>query len=315
MALVDVIIPVYNTPIAYVREALESVLAQTMPDWCAIVVNDGSAADYSVELERLVQELADMRIKYVRSENRGLPAARNLGIASGNAPYVALLDSDDAWYPHKLQRQLEVMEARPEIALVHACTDLLHGADHSGLQKVEPRDAGLNGLTSQQTLELMLQRNIVAVNTALFRREAGAAVGFFDASFRSLEDKEFWIRLLLSGARFHQMAETLAIYRLHPTNMSKNADKMRSGRLKLIEKLDGLVAAGPSWLPAAWPRLRRHMVQHAHQEAMETYLEAGQFRQALVYGVPWRVGLSLHNLRLAVVALLGTLGVRGRSSA
>jgi glycosyltransferase involved in cell wall biosynthesis len=310
VALVDVIIPVYNTPIGYVREALVSVRAQTFADWQAIVVNDGSAPAFTVQLKQLVAELDDPRIRYVQSDNRGLPAARNLGIESGSAPFVALLDSDDAWHANKLERQLAVMQASPDVALVHACTDLLHGDDASGLQRVPPRDRGLNQLSQRQMIERMLQGNIVAVNTALFRREAGAAVGFFDADFRSLEDKEFWTRLLLSGARFLHMAETIAIYRMHGSNMSKNVDKMRNGRLQLVSKLDRLVPTGPEWLRQEWPALRRNMVRHANQEAAETYLESGRFPQALRELAPWRCGLSGHTLRLAATALLGVIGLR-----
>ena len=93
MSQVDVVIPVYNTPIRYVRDALNSVSQQSFEDWTTIVVNDGSAADYSLELESLIEEFAERRIRYLRSENRGLAAARNLGISSGKAPFVALLAS------------------------------------------------------------------------------------------------------------------------------------------------------------------------------------------------------------------------------
>jgi hypothetical protein len=87
-------------------------------------------------------------------------------------------------------------------------------------------------------------------------------------------------------------------------------DKMRNGRLQLVGKLDTLAASGPQWLRESWPAWRRSMVQHANQEAAETYLESGRFPQALRELAPWRCGWSAHTARLAAVALLGTLGLR-----
>lgn len=314
MAQVDVIIPVYNTPIAYVRQALTSVLAQTFADWRSIVVNDGSAAEYTLQLERLVQEFGDPRIKYVKSENRGLPAARNLGIASSDSPFIALLDSDDAWYPNKLARQLELMSEHADAALVHACSDLLFGEDMSGLRRVPPQDRGSNQLSQHDACVRMMRSNFVGVNTVMFRRAEGERVGFFDGSFRSLEDKELWIRMLLAGQRFVHIPETLAIYRIHATNMSKDVAKMLDGRMKLIRKIDSSLETGPPWLRAEWPALRRAMVRHAYHEVAETYIESGRFMQALRYAMPWYSGLSVPSARMCAVAGLGAMGLKRRQA-
>jgi len=310
MSQVDVVIPVYNTPIRYVRDALNSVSQQSFEDWTTIVVNDGSAADYSLELESLIEEFAERRIRYLRSENRGLAAARNLGISSGKAPFVALLDSDDMWYPHKLARQVELLQGDAQTALLHADTDFLHGDTMDRLERMQPRALGLERLTPQETWRKLLRQNFVCVNTVVLRRSAGEKAGFFDPGFRALEDKEYWIRLLMSGFAMRHMPEVLAIYRKHDSNMSKSVDKMLAGRLGLIRKIDQLVERIPQWGKSDWSAARREMMRHAYVEVVETHLEAGQYAQALRFSMPAYVGVSSQALRGSVVAVLGLLGLR-----
>src|SRR5688572_23500515 len=100
MATVSVVIPAYNRA-ARIADSIKSVLAQTFQDFEIIVVDDGST-DGTAEA---ASTFGDPRIRVVRhSLNRGGSAARNSGIQSAAAPYVAFLDSDDEWYPIKLER-------------------------------------------------------------------------------------------------------------------------------------------------------------------------------------------------------------------
>src|SRR5918912_2728244 len=124
MAQVDVIIPVYNTPIDFVQQALRSVVEQTFSDWKAIVINDGSTEPYTAELERLIGQLGDPRITYLHTANRGLPAARNSAIRASDSPYIALLDADDVWYPARLQAGVEVLQTQSWVDVVHANNDV-----------------------------------------------------------------------------------------------------------------------------------------------------------------------------------------------
>lgn len=310
MAKVDVIIPVYNTPIDYIRQAILSVLEQTFSDWQAVIVNDGSGARCTTQLESLLIELKDSRLRYVKSKNQGVAAARNLGIASSDSMFIALLDSDDVWYPDKLARQLKVIKEHPNVSLVFACSDLLFGDDMTGLQRVTAKTRGCNELSQHDACVRMLHSNFVDVNTVMFCRADVESVGLFDENFHSLEDKELWIRMLLAGQRFYHIPETLAAYRIHATNMSKNVGKMRDGRMKLIWKVDSLLDQGPSWLRSEYPALRRSMVRHVYREITETYLESGRFAQALWYAMPWYNGMSMQTARLCATACMGVIGLR-----
>src|SRR6185295_8217562 len=124
MASVSVIVPVYNGE-QYIRETLESVFAQTNQDYEIICVDDGSKDDSVATLN----EYND-RIKVVQQTNTGQAGARNAGAKIGIGKYLAFLDQDDRWYPQKLDRQVAVMEANPEAAMVHCDMDWIDETGH-----------------------------------------------------------------------------------------------------------------------------------------------------------------------------------------
>ncbi|MCU0550695.1 MAG: glycosyltransferase family 2 protein [Leptolyngbya sp. Prado105] len=116
-SLVSVIIPAYNAE-SYITQTLDSVLLQTYPYFEAIVVDDGSV-DRTVKLvEQYTQR--DSRIKLIRQNHAGVVAARNLAIAHSTGIYLAPLDSDDIWYPEKLEKQVRCLDEHPELGLVYS---------------------------------------------------------------------------------------------------------------------------------------------------------------------------------------------------
>jgi glycosyltransferase involved in cell wall biosynthesis len=291
MATVDIIIPFFNTPARYVRTALDSVVAQTCAGWRAVLVDDGSGEPSAAEAEALVGSYRDARLIYLRVPHRGLPAARNAGIARTEAPYIALLDSDDAWYPRKLERQLDLFRKQPGIDVVYANCEVIDSEDR--VVGVGRRKLHLNGLTREQLFAEMLKQNFVPVITAVFRRRAGQAVGFFNENMLDLEDKDFWLRLLHSGSCFVYQDEVLARYRVHAGNMSKKTENRQQGRFRLIETAEALVAGDPALRRINWPKLRRYMLRHAYQEAAEGYLDEKQYLRALKLSSPLYRGFSV----------------------
>lgn len=105
--LVSIIVPTYNSA-KYIQEAIDSVLSQTYTNWELLVTDDCSGDETISILERYVQ--SDNRIKlFCLKENGGAAKARNTSIRQASGRYIAFLDSDDWWYPNKLQKQLEFM--------------------------------------------------------------------------------------------------------------------------------------------------------------------------------------------------------------
>ena len=131
MPTVSVIIPTYKRA-AYLKEAVESVLAQTFEDWELIVVDDGSPDNTGEIVETLRQR--DHRIRYIRQSNGGWCAAQNIGVSHAKGNYIALLDNDDLWLPEKLNVQVSFMESHPEIGFCYTRFQIYRETEN-GLEK------------------------------------------------------------------------------------------------------------------------------------------------------------------------------------
>ena len=142
MPRVTVVMPAFNVA-PYLREAVDSVLAQTCGDWELLIVNDGSTD----ETPAIAHDYArrDPRIRVIDQQNCGLACARNTALRAGQGEFFALLDSDDLWEPGFLQSQLEVFAQHPETGLVSGSARLLGGPQNG--QPARPIIPGHPALT------------------------------------------------------------------------------------------------------------------------------------------------------------------------
>lgn len=229
---VSVIIPTYNFG-RFVAAAVESALNQTFTDLEVIVVDDGSTDD-----TREVLRPFGERISYLYQENQGVCAARNRGIREARGEFVAFLDSDDEWLPHKLARQVPVLEAAREVGLVHSNALIV---DEEGETRVAFEGVDEEVL-SRGLARHLLFGNCVICPTVVVRRRCLERVGPFDASLPGCEDWDMWHRI----ARVSEVAyigEPLAKYRRHALSASEDADHMLEISLKVLEKIFGGPAA------------------------------------------------------------------------
>jgi glycosyltransferase involved in cell wall biosynthesis len=228
---VSVVIPVYNAR-DVIGETIESVLAQTWTDREIVVVDDGSS-DGSGDIVRSFGE----RVRYVRQENGGVARARNRGIAESTGEYVALLDHDDLWHPTKLDKQVAVLDGRPEVGMV--VTDVAH-LDREG----KPLGVIGAGYNPSETFARLFVRGFVPTpSAAMIRRSVLETVGGFDERFHSagLDDHELWTRI---AARYEiaNIAEPLTYHR---NREIKPADVALAHRPLLIETLLARVGDDP----------------------------------------------------------------------
>lgn len=201
---VSVIIPCFNLG-RYLPEAIASVRRQTLPGIDIIVVDDGST---DPETPAALEALAGPEMRVVRSRNRGLPAARNLGISYTQSEYVSCLDADDMFEPEWLELAVARLDADPTLAFVS------HWLEAFG----DEQGAWTPG---RSDLAALLDQNVFN-GAALFRRQLVDAVGGFDESMRDgCEDWEFWIRVMAAGHRGATIPRVLYRYRRRHDSMSR----------------------------------------------------------------------------------------------
>jgi len=180
--LVSVILPTHNRR-EFLREALDSVRAQSYPHREIIVVDDGST-DGTADMIR--RDYPDVR--YTWQENRGPSAARNRGIALAGGEWLAFLDSDDLWRPKKLARQLAVLNENPEYAACY--TDEIW--IRRGV-RVNPRQ--IHRKYSGWIFTRALPLCIISPSSILLHRRLLETVGLFDEAQPVCEDYDLWLRL------------------------------------------------------------------------------------------------------------------------
>lgn len=186
--MVSVIIPTYNR-MGTLERSIESVLKQTYVDFELLIIDDGS----NDGTEEYVCGLQDERIRYYRNEsNMGPSASRNKGAALAKGEYLAFQDSDDEWLPDKLQEELDaMMQSEIDIGMVY---HEMQEAELPGeiIPSKDMRDCDKSG----KVLNYMLLYPFVGLQAALIRKECFDACGGFDETLKSLEDYEFFLRLV-----------------------------------------------------------------------------------------------------------------------
>ncbi len=233
MPLISFIIPCYQQA-RYVRQAVASVLAQQAATVEAVVVDDGSTDDPVAHLGELVR---DPRVKIIHQENRGLPAARNRGIAGSGGEHLAFLDADD-WLDERFATELlPVLEA--DAGLGFAYCDLQRVYEGPPPEDADPGYSvgGSRRRTSGDILPALLLGGYFSPNCVLVRRNAVAAVGGFDEALGGHADWDLWLRLAAEGHAAGYVDRRLAYYRIHGGSMSTDREHMRATRQAALRKL------------------------------------------------------------------------------
>ena len=212
--MVSVVMPVYNGA-PTLRAAIDSVLAQTFPDFEFIVVDDASTDDSAA----IVRAYGD-RIRFIRrAENSGICAvARTTGLSQARGRYIAYIDQDDLWEPRKLEIQTAFMEAHPELPLSHTYAWVIDGDGHRG----EIRHFGLIPPTGPCARKL-LDHCFITVSTLMIRARRATRDDDIHLNPKAANSDYlyFFSELQRSPAGFGFIPEPLASYRKWSSNMSR----------------------------------------------------------------------------------------------
>lgn len=283
--LISIVLPLYNGR-AYVAETLASIAAQSEQRVELIVIDDGSTDD-SAALVRGVCAASSSPVlrcaTLVRQENGGVAAARNAGIARARGAWIAFIDQDDLWLPHKLSAQLAALRATPGAqwhysAFVRFYDDGREVTCASGsADRLETWRRLLGGAL------------FIAPATALVARTACEAVGGFDAALSPTDDWDFFLKLV---ARFElsYSDECLVRFRAH----IHSAGKRQRNRIFALQR-DVLARHAPAAAGIVPPRVirtrRANIYWHLGREALaagDPRAARAWYRQALADN-PWRV--------------------------
>ena len=237
------IVPTYNYG-RFIGETLECLLAQTYANWECIVVDDGSTDDTAERVSRFMQR--DARFKFLRQENARQAAAKNNGLRNSAGEYIQFLDADDLIEPQKLEKQVEYLEARPEVDIVYGSmryfkTETPDERLYWAWGENKPWMPETSG-SGKEVLAALVRQNIMVINSPLMRRRVVDAVGFFDDRLPPAEDWDYWLRCAAAGMRFQfeDLPGTLALVRWHFSSSSNDRRRMYSSMMLIREKVEGL---------------------------------------------------------------------------
>lgn len=295
--LVSVVIPTYNRALR-VQRAIRSALDQTHDRIEVVVVDDGST-------DRTVEAIEDRfgpepRLTVIRTENRGVSAARNTGIAASTGTHVAFLDSDDEWFPWKLELQLACLERVPEAGTIwsdmraidadglvvskHYLRTFYHHHQEIDIEDVlegpllvEHPDVGTCRLWHGDLYRAMLGGNLIHTSTVLMTRERVAAVGDFDVSLvRTGEDFDFHLRSAAAGPVAFLDVPTID-YRIGAPDQLTRPDLMVQMATNYLTTIEKAAAADRGRSPAS---VLRRSIAGAHGWLGEELLESGLRHEA-----------------------------------
>jgi glycosyltransferase involved in cell wall biosynthesis len=223
--LVSVIIPARNAA-RYLREAIDSALAQTYHPVEIICINDGSTDATG----SILSGYGD-RIRVIENTKpTGVSAARNRGIAIAKGEWIAFLDADDIWDSDKLAVQLKDEETGADVI-------------HSDFRKIDVNGdvmvkSAWNGKQKKaQLFRDLLSGNRLLLSSVVVKKSALNSVGLFDTAFSHWEDYELWVRLAATGHHLCYVDRVLVSYRLHGNNASLDPELMAAGEIRVLKKI------------------------------------------------------------------------------
>jgi len=254
---VSVVVPCYNLG-PYLAEAVDSALGQSFTDIEILVVDDGST---DPETRAILDTFSRPKTRVLRSENRGLPGAKNFGISHTSGELLCMLDADDLLEPQMLARSVAALDAAPSIAFAS------HWLRTFG-------DEQWDWTPSSCDFPALLDMNTVN-GSALVRRSAVEAVGGFDETFLDgCEDWDFWITMVEQGHPGTIIPEFLFRYRRRTGSMSRvmMEDKHPSLYRRLASKHAASYRAHLEPLLVRREREEAHLRGQIHDLALDEYL-------------------------------------------
>jgi len=221
---ISVIIPTYNRARILAR-ALNSVLKQDYPFHEIIVIDDGSDEN----TPQVIQEDFPS-VKLILQQNRGVSAARNRGIFAATGEWIALLDSDDCWFPDKLSEQVEGLKCNPKHVICHTNEIWIHNGKMRNPMKKHAKKGG-------ELFHHCLPQCTISPSTVMIKRSLFDEIGYFDETLPVCEDYDLWLRICVRYPVFYIDTPLSTKYGGHKDQLSTQYWGMDRFRIQALDKL------------------------------------------------------------------------------
>lgn len=260
--LVSVIMPVYNSD-SVIQQAIESVLSQSHSNWELLIINDGSN-DRSSDVIRL---FSDQRIRYFEQENKGVSAARNVGLHNMKGDYFCFLDADDVLPRHALQGRLDVFEKNQMVFFADGKVDYY---DCTMTIKKETWIPAFHGNPLQDLLSL--SGKCFLGNTWMVKR-LPATIYTFREDLTHGEDLLFYLSISKNGGEYHFTTETVLHYRTGHKSAMSNLQGLENGYHQIYEEIKRMDDIPVEWKNIYYKKMKIIM--------FKSYLGRGELFNAL----------------------------------
>jgi len=225
--LVSIIIPAYNAA-RYIKETLDSALAQTYPNIEVIVIDNASTDTTREVLKPYIEKGAIMYFHL--SENKAASGARNVGIKNAHGEFVAFLDSDDIFSPTKIEHQIEYLLDHPDCGVCYCGIWHFYDTDPGTLLTL-----GYEYYSGNEVFPHIIRKNFINPLSVVMRKSVIDRVGVFDEHYRKVEDWEYWIRLARHGVFFSFLPEPLGKYRMRKAGLWYSLEVRRENKQIVVD--------------------------------------------------------------------------------
>ena len=237
---VSVVLPTRGRP-TLLREAVRSVLGQTLPPTEIVVVDDGGEGEAKRVLSP-IRQAAGIPVGVVEGPGRGPGAARNAGMAEATGELIAFLDDDDLWLPQKLEWQVEWFLRRPSVGVVGTLW-----TEAEGIEGVEGAAGRRPPRLRRVSRWALMKANRLATSGVVVRRECVERCGRFDESLALAQDWELWLRIARNWG-VGIVPARLVVYRRHEGQRSADRARMRRWEGEVVRRALEGGGLGGWWL-------------------------------------------------------------------
>jgi len=246
--MISIITPAYNCQ-SFIIETYQSLKNQTLSDWEWLITEDSSTDDTRKIIAELAQEDARIKVSYA-STNSGAAISRNRSIDRAGGEFIAFIDSDDTWFPEKLERQMMFMGESIDFSFTAYRIVNVSG---------QPTGKEID-LTSSSTVgyrDMLNKKATIGCSTVVLRRSMIGNLRM--PKIKTSQDYAYWLSILKRDTRAHLLPEVLTSYRIHNGSLSRNKFIKAKQQWSIYRDIEGisLIRAIPFFVSYAYQALTR----------------------------------------------------------